>query len=42
MCDAGWSKVSYGHNYNAKSCAGTFIELETKKIIKMEVANTFC
>ncbi|KAH0822733.1 hypothetical protein GEV33_000059 [Tenebrio molitor] len=40
--DGGWSKRSYGHNYNALSGTAIIIGKESKKALYMGVRNKFC
>ncbi|GLV46107.1 hypothetical protein CBL_10767 [Carabus blaptoides fortunei] len=40
--DGGWSKRSYGHNYNAASGVASIIGKETKKILFMGVRKKYC
>ncbi|KAK5648270.1 hypothetical protein RI129_003162 [Pyrocoelia pectoralis] len=40
--DGGWSKRSYGHNYDAASGVGVIIGKRTGRILYMGVRNKFC
>ncbi|KAK4882011.1 hypothetical protein RN001_005330 [Aquatica leii] len=40
--DGGWSKRSYGHNYNAASGVAVIIGRETKKVLYLGIRNKFC
>lgn len=40
--DGGWSKRSYGHNYNAASGVAVIIGKYTKKVLFMGVRNKYC
>ncbi|KAB0790406.1 hypothetical protein PPYR_15226, partial [Photinus pyralis] len=40
--DGGWSKRSYGHNFNAASGVGVIIGQLSKKVLYMGVRNKFC
>ena len=42
IVDAGWSKRSHKHSYNAKSGVGIVTGLETKKLLHVGVRNKFC
>ncbi|CAH1107374.1 unnamed protein product [Psylliodes chrysocephalus] len=40
--DGGWSKRSYGHNYNAASGVGVIIGQFTKQLLYIGVRNKYC
>lgn len=42
ILDAGWSKRSHKHSYNAKSGVGVIIGQRTKKLLFIGVRNKFC
>ena len=42
IVDAGWSKRSHKHSYNAKSGVGIIIGMETKKLLYIGVRNKYC
>ncbi|KAM7306608.1 putative nuclease HARBI1 isoform X1 [Ixodes scapularis] len=42
VVDGGWSKRSYGHNYNANSGVAVIVGRYTRKILYIGVRNKFC
>lgn len=42
IVDAGWSKRSHKHSYNAKSGVGIIVGMETKKLLYVGVRNKYC
>ena len=42
VVDAGWSKRSHKHSYNAKSGVGIVVGKETKKLLHVGVRNKYC
>ena len=42
ILDAGWSKRSHKHSYNAKSGVGIIVGMETKKLLYVGVRNRYC
>lgn len=42
IVDAGWSKRSHKHSYNAKSGVGIIIGTKTKKLLYLGVRNKYC
>ena len=42
ILDAGWSKRSHKHSYNARSGAGIIIGARTNKILYLGVRNKYC
>ena len=42
IVDAGWSKCSHKHSYNAKSGVGIIVGMETKKLLYVGVRNKYC
>ena len=42
VVDAGWSKRSHKHSYNAKSGVGIVVGMETKKLLHVGVKNKYC
>ena len=42
ILDAGWSKRSHKHSYNAKSGVGIIVGMETKKLLHVGVRNKYC
>ena len=42
IVDAGWSKRSHKHSYNAKSGVGIVVGKETKKLLHVGVRNKYC
>ena len=42
VVDAGWSKHSHKHSYNAKSGVGIVVGMETKKLLHVGVKNKYC
>ena len=40
--DAGWSKRTHKHSYNALSCVGVIFGKETKKLLFIAVRNKYC
>ena len=42
ILDAGWSKRSHKHSYNAKSGVGIIVGMETKKLLYVGVRNKYC
>ena len=42
VVDAGWSKRSHKHSYNAKYGVGIVVGMETKKLLHVGVKNKYC
>ena len=42
IVDAGWSKRSHKHSYNAKSGVGIIVGMETKQLLHVGVRNKYC
>ena len=42
VVDAGWSKRSHKHSYNAKSGVGIAVGMETRKLLHVGVRNKYC
>ena len=42
IVDAGWSKRTHKHSYNALSCVGVIFGIETKKLQFTGVRNKYC
>lgn len=42
VVNAGWSKRSHKHSYNAKSGDGIIVGVETKKLLHVGVHNKYC
>ena len=42
IVDAGWSKRTHKHSYNALSCVGVIFGKETKKLLFIGVRNKYC
>ena len=42
VVDAGWSKRSHKHSYNAKSGVAIIVGMETKKLLYVGVRNKYC
>ena len=42
IVDAGWSKRTHKHSYNALSCVGVIFGKETQKLLYIGVRNKFC
>ena len=42
IVDAGWSKRSHRHSYNAKSGVGVIIGFYTQKLLHIGVRNKYC
>ena len=42
IVDAGWSKRSHKHSYNAKSGVGIIVGMQTKKLLHVGVRNKYC
>ena len=42
IVDAGWSKRSHKHSYNAKSGVGIVVGNETKNLLHVGVRNKYC
>ena len=42
IVDAGWSKRTHKHSYNALSCVGVIFGKETRKLLHIGVRNKFC